>query len=146
MSTSSPPATVEAAPRRGRRVDGIGVLGRTARGRTTDGLPALIVDGLFGVGLSRPPGGPYAEWIDWANAGTAPILALDVPSGLDAGTGVAHAPTIRATATATFIALKPGLLTLDGPDHCGETVGPPAGHRRRSSPHRRAHRVAATAA
>ena len=50
----------------------------------------------------------------------APILALDVPSGLDAGTGVAHAPTIRATATATFIALKPGLLTLDGPDHCGE--------------------------
>jgi len=85
-----------------------------------DGLPALIVDGLFGVGLSRPPGGPYAEWIDWANAGTAPILALDVPSGLDAGTGVAHAPTIRATATATFIALKPGLLTLDGPDHCGE--------------------------
>ena len=85
-----------------------------------DGSPALIVDGLFGVGLSRPPGGPYAEWIDWANAGTAPILALDVPSGLDAGTGVAHAPTIRATATATFIALKPGLLTLDGPDHCGE--------------------------
>ncbi len=82
--------------------------------------PALIVDGLFGVGLSRPPGTPHAMWIEWANASGAPILALDVPSGLDAGTGVAHAPTIVATATATFIALKPGLLTGDGPDHCGE--------------------------
>jgi hydroxyethylthiazole kinase-like uncharacterized protein yjeF len=43
-----------------------------------------------------------------------------VPSGLDAGTGVAHEPVVDATATATFIALKPGLLTSDGPDHCGE--------------------------
>jgi len=83
-------------------------------------VPALIVDGLFGVGLSRPLEGPYAEWVNWANASTAPILALDVPSGLDAATGVAHSPTIRATATATFIALKPGILTCDGPDHCGE--------------------------
>ncbi len=47
------------------------------------------------------------------------LLALDVPSGLDAATGQARAPAIRATATATFIALKPGLLTGDGPDHCG---------------------------
>jgi hydroxyethylthiazole kinase-like uncharacterized protein yjeF len=47
------------------------------------------------------------------------VLALDVPSGLDAATGQAHPPTIRATATATFIALKPGLLTGDGPDCCG---------------------------
>ncbi|HKP65034.1 MAG TPA: NAD(P)H-hydrate dehydratase [Casimicrobiaceae bacterium] len=83
-------------------------------------VPALIVDGLFGVGLSRPLGAPYADWVGWANETTAPILALDVPSGLDAATGVAHSPTIRATATATFIALKPGILTCDGPDHCGE--------------------------
>ena len=82
--------------------------------------PALIVDGLFGVGLSRRLAAPYAAWVEWANASGAPILALDVPSGLDAATGVAHAPTIRASATATFIALKPGLLTCDGPDHCGE--------------------------
>jgi hydroxyethylthiazole kinase-like uncharacterized protein yjeF len=85
-----------------------------------DAAPALVVDGLFGVGLSRPLASPYREWVEWANAGTAPILALDVPSGLDAATGVAHTPTIVATATATFIALKPGILTLDGPDHCGE--------------------------
>jgi hydroxyethylthiazole kinase-like uncharacterized protein yjeF len=82
--------------------------------------PALIVDGLFGVGLSRAPGAPWSAWIGWANASGAPILALDVPSGLDAATGVAMDPTIVATATATFIALKPGLLTCDGPDHCGD--------------------------
>lgn len=82
--------------------------------------PALIVDGLFGVGLSRAPGEPWSTWIAWANASDAPILALDVPSGLDAATGVASATTIRAAATATFIALKPGLLTWDGPDHCGD--------------------------
>jgi ADP-dependent NAD(P)H-hydrate dehydratase / NAD(P)H-hydrate epimerase len=82
--------------------------------------PALIVDGLFGVGLSRAPGAPWSVWIGWANASGAPILALDVPSGLDAATGVATDTTIVATATATFIALKPGLLTCDGPDHCGE--------------------------
>ena len=83
------------------------------------GAPALIVDGLFGVGLSRALAAPYAEWVAWANASGAPILALDVPSGLDAATGIARVPAIVATATATFIALKPGLLTCDGPDHCG---------------------------
>jgi ADP-dependent NAD(P)H-hydrate dehydratase / NAD(P)H-hydrate epimerase len=84
-----------------------------------DDVPGLVVDGLFGVGLTRPPAPPYSEWITWANATGAPVLALDVPSGLDAATGVAHAPVVEATATATFIALKPGLLTGDGPDHCG---------------------------
>jgi ADP-dependent NAD(P)H-hydrate dehydratase / NAD(P)H-hydrate epimerase len=89
--------------------------------------PSLIVDALFGIGLSRGPGTPHSTWVEWANASGAPILALDVPSGLDAGTGVAHAPTIAATATATFIALKPGLLTRDGPDHCGEISVHPLG-------------------
>ncbi|HSU45183.1 MAG TPA: NAD(P)H-hydrate dehydratase [Casimicrobiaceae bacterium] len=87
---------------------------------TPSDRPALIVDGLFGVGLSRAPGAPWSGWIAWANASGAPILALDVPSGLDAATGVAKDPSIIATATATFIALKPGLLTCDGPDHCGD--------------------------
>jgi hydroxyethylthiazole kinase-like uncharacterized protein yjeF len=94
-----------------------------AGGSTTDILPtsgpALVVDGLFGIGLARSPEGRYAELVEWANGCTAPVLALDVPTGLDAGTGQAHAPAIRASATATFIALKPGLLTGDGPDCCG---------------------------
>jgi hypothetical protein len=80
----------------------------------------LIVDGLFGIGLTRRIEDPYAQWIVRANDAAIPILALDVPSGLDADTGVAQSVTIRATATATFIALKPGLLTADGPDHCGK--------------------------
>ena len=77
------------------------------------------MDGLFGIGLRRPAVDRFAELIEWANATGAPILALDVPSGLDAQTGQALAPTINATCTATFIALKPGLLTGDGPDCCG---------------------------
>jgi hydroxyethylthiazole kinase-like uncharacterized protein yjeF len=79
----------------------------------------LVVDGLFGIGLARAIDELHARWIVQANDSCIPILALDVPSGLDAETGVAQARTIRARATATFIALKPGLLTLDGPDYSG---------------------------
>jgi ADP-dependent NAD(P)H-hydrate dehydratase / NAD(P)H-hydrate epimerase len=93
-------------------------------GRTVQDFPAqwhgsLIVDGLFGIGLARPLDGPYASLVDRANASGAPILALDIPSGIDADTGVALGAAIRATATATFIALKPGLLTGEGLDFCG---------------------------
>jgi hydroxyethylthiazole kinase-like uncharacterized protein yjeF len=97
-----------------------------AGGATTsappEGSSALVVDGLFGVGLTRPPSPEYAALIDWANAGGAPILALDVPSGLDADTGTAFAPAIDAVATATFLAWKPGLLTGEGPDRCGRVT------------------------
>ncbi|WP_284155497.1 NAD(P)H-hydrate dehydratase [Sulfuricystis multivorans] len=79
----------------------------------------LIVDGLFGIGLARPIDGLYAEWIERANASGAPILALDTPSGLNALTGQVTGPVIRATRTVAFIALKPGLLTGEGPDLCG---------------------------
>lgn len=80
----------------------------------------LIVDGLFGIGLKRPISGNHAQWIDQVNIKACPVLSLDVPSGLNAETGIANGPCIRATRTATFIALKPGLLTADGPDLCGE--------------------------
>jgi len=82
--------------------------------------PALVVDALFGIGLSRPLPPEAASLVTWANASRAPILALDIPTGLSADTGIATAPAIRATATVTFIALKPGLLTAEGPDFCGE--------------------------
>ncbi len=84
-----------------------------------DGEFALIIDGLFGIGLARPVAGLHAQWIERMNASGAAILALDVPSGLDAETGAAPGPVVRATHTVTFIALKPGLLTGDGPDLCG---------------------------
>ena len=80
----------------------------------------LAVDGLFGIGLTRALAGPHAELVHALNALDAPILALDIPSGIDADTGAIMGCAVRAAHTVTFIAHKPGLLTLDGPDHCGE--------------------------
>jgi hydroxyethylthiazole kinase-like uncharacterized protein yjeF len=81
--------------------------------------PALVVDALFGLGFSRPLPGPVQDLVRWANAEPAPTLSLDIPTGLRADTGIATAPAIRADATATFLALKPGLLTAEGPDLAG---------------------------
>ena len=100
-----------------------------AGGVELDAIPdarrwALIIDGLFGIGLTRAPDGRYADWIAAANhlAGrdACPLLAVDCPSGLDADSGRAFSPCIHASHTLTFIGAKPGLLTADGPDHCGE--------------------------
>lgn len=98
-----------------------------AGGSTVSDLPsapangwALVVDAIFGIGLKRPPEGRFATWINTLNAQQVPRMALDVPSGLDADTGRPLGPCFRATHTTTFITLKPGLLTLDGPDYCGE--------------------------
>lgn len=81
---------------------------------------ALVVDALFGIGLARPIEGRYADWIHTLNRQPGPRMALDLPSGLDADTGQPLGASFRATHTTSFIALKPGLLTGDGPDHCGE--------------------------
>jgi hydroxyethylthiazole kinase-like uncharacterized protein yjeF len=80
----------------------------------------LAVDGLFGIGLTRPLTERYAALVDKLNALRVPVLALDIPSGINADTGAVTGTAVRATHTITFIARKPGLLTLDGPDHCGE--------------------------
>lgn len=81
---------------------------------------SLVVDGLFGVGLARPIEGPWAELIARINAFAGPVLALDIPSGLDGDSGRVLGVAVRATHTLSFIGGKPGLYTLDGPDHCGE--------------------------
>jgi hydroxyethylthiazole kinase-like uncharacterized protein yjeF len=80
----------------------------------------LVIDGLFGIGLARDISGDYAQLVDYANRQRCPVLALDVPSGIQSDTGQMLGCAVRATHTLTFIALKPGLLTLEGPDHCGE--------------------------
>lgn len=80
----------------------------------------LVVDGLFGIGLSRAIDGGFAKLVDHANAQGCPVLALDIPSGIASDTGAVLGCAVRATHTITFIGFKPGLLTLDGPDHCGE--------------------------
>jgi hydroxyethylthiazole kinase-like uncharacterized protein yjeF len=96
-----------------------------AGGTLLDAIPEgtrfdLAVDGLFGIGLKRPLAGKYAALVEALNALRAPILALDIPSGIDADTGAVMGRAVRATHTITFIAYKPGQLTLDGPDHCGK--------------------------
>ena len=100
-----------------------------AEGVILDHIPgigpwSLIIDGLFGIGLQRPAEGQYETLIVAANQlalrDGCPLLALDCPSGINADTGMAYSPTIRATHTLTFISGKPGLWTNDGPDFCGE--------------------------
>ncbi|NDL61448.1 bifunctional ADP-dependent NAD(P)H-hydrate dehydratase/NAD(P)H-hydrate epimerase [Acerihabitans arboris] len=71
----------------------------------------VIVDGLLGTGLAAAPRAPYDELIAAANAHAAPVVALDIPSGLNADTGAVAGDVINAAHTVTFIALKPGLLT-----------------------------------
>src|SRR5467141_658974 len=80
----------------------------------------LAVDGLFGTGLTRPLAGTHAALVGKLNALGAAILALDGPSGINADTGAVMGCAVHASHTISFIAHKPGLLTLDGPEHCGE--------------------------
>jgi len=90
--------------------------------RSFDGIPDrvdVIVDALLGTGLERDVGGLWAEAIDAANAHAAPCLAIDIPSGLHADNGVIMGVAIRADSTVSFIALKLGLFTADGPDCVG---------------------------
>jgi NAD(P)H-hydrate epimerase len=80
----------------------------------------VVLDALLGTGLSRAPEGDYAEWIRLANDSGIRVIAADVPSGLDADSGHAYDPCIRAHTTVTLALPKPGLLHGDGPDHAGE--------------------------
>lgn len=79
----------------------------------------LVVDALFGTGLSRALEGAAAAAVDRINASGAKILALDVPSGLDANTGAVLGTCVRATRTATFGYAKTGLYTPRGSEHVG---------------------------
>jgi len=80
----------------------------------------LIIDGLIGYSLNGAPRGLSAELIVLANQNKAPVLALDVPSGLDASLGVAHQPTIRAEATLTLALPKSGLKSRKARKWVGE--------------------------
>ena len=98
---------------------------REAGGSTLTEPPAagnwsLAIDGLFGIGLKREVTDRHARLVAHLNSCGAPVLALDVPSGLESDSGRVLGCCVRARHTITFIGLKAGLLTLDGPDHCGE--------------------------
>lgn len=83
---------------------------------------ALIVDALFGTGLSRPLGNNYRAVVEAVNRTHVPVIAVDVPSGLDSDSGESLGAAVKATLTVTFFRLKLGHLLMPGRDLCGETV------------------------
>jgi NAD(P)H-hydrate epimerase len=108
---------------------------RRAGGRVREidvaGLPALaaaltgcgvVVDALYGTGLRGPLSERAVAIVETMNAAAVPILAVDIPSGLDADRGVPLGAAVQATATATFAFPKVGLLLHPGADHAGEVA------------------------
>lgn len=90
------------------------------------GRPALVVDALLGTGQSRAPGPPIDEVIRWINAAGqtgVPVLAVDVPTGLDADTGEPlGGEVVRANLTVTLAGMKQGLLNPEAREYSGEVV------------------------
>jgi NAD(P)H-hydrate epimerase len=82
----------------------------------------VIVDALFGTGLTRDVGGLAAECIAAVNAAGRPVVAVDLPSGLHADTGHVLGTAVRADLTVTFIGRKVGCYLAAGPDHTGEIL------------------------
>ncbi len=82
----------------------------------------LVIDALLGSGLNRQVAGVFADAIGLINSAGVPVLALDIPSGLNADTGVCMGTAVKADATVTFIGLKRGLFSADGPEFSGEVL------------------------
>jgi NAD(P)H-hydrate epimerase len=79
----------------------------------------VVVDAIFGTGLDKPVGGLHAEAIAAINASGRPVFAVDIPSGLDADTGLPMGTAVEAAATATFGFAKLGQAQFPGVSHCG---------------------------
>ena len=82
----------------------------------------VVIDAIFGNSLQQPiaPSDAYYQLIEMLNAQAAPILSVDVPSGLNADTGKIEGIAVQATRTLTFIGLKVGMTINEGPQYCGE--------------------------
>jgi hydroxyethylthiazole kinase-like uncharacterized protein yjeF len=96
---------------------------RAAGVQMADEPPAhwdLALDALLGLGGSRAPEGAMAQWIARMNTGPAPVLAVDLPTGLSADSGQAHGACVQARASLCLLSLKPGLFTAQGRDAAGD--------------------------
>ena len=82
----------------------------------------LLVDAIFGIGLCRDITGPCAELIEAMNASGKPIVAIDIPSGITAGTGAVCGCAVRAVSTVTMQAEKPGQLLYPGAVYTGKLI------------------------
>lgn len=82
----------------------------------------VVVDGLLGIGLAGAPRPETLGVIHAINAARRPVLALDIPSGLDADSGRVHGAAVRAEVTVSFVGLKAGLFLGEGPDRAGEVL------------------------
>lgn len=80
----------------------------------------LCIDALFGIGSIRGLGARYKKWVDKINSGSGPVLAVDVPTGLNADNGNQMDFSVHADYTLSLLTLKPGLFTADGREACGE--------------------------
>ncbi|MEO8058789.1 MAG: NAD(P)H-hydrate dehydratase [Burkholderiales bacterium] len=111
------------------------VRARSAGAQIREGFPAetlgahdLAIDALLGIGATRPAQGPIAEAIRRLNALACPVLSIDLPSGLHAGTGQPIGDAcVNATHTLALLTLKPGLFTGAGRDHSGTVWFDPLG-------------------
>ncbi len=81
--------------------------------------PCLLIDALLGSGLNKPVSGVFAQAVDWLNRSPWPVLAVDIPSGLNGDTGKVMGGAVKAAATVSFIARKQGLYTGDARDYTG---------------------------
>ncbi len=113
-----------------RELEALRRIGVEVKDKPVFGEATLVADAIFGTGLSRAPEGEFAAWIEAVNGSRRRVIAIDLPSGLDADSGGAYSPCVRADLTVTLGLPKAGMVKGDGPAFCGEVwvadIGIPA--------------------